>query len=194
MGEREEKIIDTAISVFCRYGVKRTTMNDIAGEAGIVRQTLYNVYANKEEILRAVIQLSTDRALAAIEAGCAEADTLGDKLDIVFDYMAVRPFEMLSATPHADEIISGVNDAAKEEISSAYERYRVVIENLLVPYETQIRSRGMTTNQLSDFIRYSVKGFKLEARDKKHLMELLDSLKLLVLMQSDTAKRAKEPS
>jgi len=181
MNEREEKIIDAAVRVFSRYGVKRTTMNDIAQEAGVVRQTLYNAYANKEEILRAVIQLFNERALAAIEAGSAEAATLDEKLDILFEHMVVRPFELLNATPHADEIVEGVNDAGKEEMSSAYQRYRQMIESLLTPYEITAKARGVTAAQLSDLVVHAVKGFKHDARNKKHLLELLKSLKVLVL-------------
>ena len=48
MEQREVKIVDAAFRVFSRYGVKRTTMNDIAEEAGLVRQTLYTVYKNKD--------------------------------------------------------------------------------------------------------------------------------------------------
>lgn len=186
MAKREEIIIDAAIRVFSRYGVKRTTMNDIAEEAGIVRQTLYNVYANKEEILRAAIQLLNDRSLAAIEAGCADAATLGDKLDILFEHMTVRPFELLSATPHADEIIEGFSDAAREELCSAYARYEATIETVLVPYETRLGLHGLTPKQLSDLILHAAKGFKRDARDKEHLLKLLESLKLMVLRMVDT--------
>ena len=139
MGTREDRIIEAAIRVFSRYGVKRTTMNDIAGEAGIVRQTLYNAYANKEELLRATIRWFADQTLAAIEADGARAATLGETLDIVFEHVAVRPFDLLDATPHAEDIIGGFNEAARDELATAGERTRMAIEDLLAPYETRIR-------------------------------------------------------
>lgn len=186
MEKREERIVDAAIRVFSRYGVKRTTMNDIAGEAGIVRQTLYNAFANKDEVLRAAIRLHTDRSVAAIKAGSAEATDLGDTLDILFEHMVVRPYELINATPHADDIVSGFNDAAREEIAVAGERYRALIESLLVSHAKEIRALGLTTHQLADFVQRSAVGCKHDARNKKHLLELLASLKVLVLKAVDS--------
>ena len=181
MDERDEKIVDAAMRVFSRYGVKRTTMHDIASEAGIARQTLYNAYSNKDEVLRATIRLFTDRALAGIAAEGAEAAALGDKLDVVFTHMVVRPFELLRASPEADDIVSGFNTAGRDEMAACDERFRVAIEKILTPTERQIAAAGLTPRQLSDFVRTTAKAFKYEARNKKHLVQLLDALKVSVL-------------
>ena len=187
MDDREKNILEAAIRVISRYGVKRTSMNDIACEAGIVRQTLYTVYASKDEVLRATIRFLADRSLAAIEADGVDALPLGDKLDILFEHMAVRPFDMLNATPDADDIISGFNDAARDEISKAAERHRLAIEQVLAPHDPRVCAAGLTTHQLSDFIQRALVAFKHDARDKMHLLDLLKSLKLLVLRVSDGA-------
>lgn len=184
MDEREQKIVDAAIVVFSRYGVKRTTMNDIAGEAGIVRQTLYNVYANKDEVLRAAIRLHADRSVGAIEEACADTTYLGDQLDIVFKHLVVEPFEMIHATPHADEIIEGFNEAAKEELAKAEERYRAAVEKLLTPHAKRIEAAGLSCHQLSDFAVKAWGGFKHKVKTKKHLLELLAALKILILKVS----------
>ena len=181
MDEREENIVEAAIRVFSRYGVKRTTMNDIAGEAGIVRQTLYNVYRNKDDVLRAVIQWHVEDSLTAIERESAGAAGLGDKLDILFEHMIIKPFEQLNASPHADDIISGINEAAREEIRGASESYRRAIEGFLAPFREQIVEAGMTPAQLADLIQTSAAAFKHEAGSRKRLLELLSSLKALVL-------------
>ena len=187
MSQREEKIVDAAFRVFSRYGAKRTTMNDIASEAGIARQTLYNVFSNKDDVLRASIRIYTDRSLAAIEAETADAESLGDKLDILFDHMVVRPFDILSAFPDADDLISGFNQAARDEIETSNERFRVAIEAMLKPYEKQIGKAGLSTSQLADFIRSSAKGFKHNVRNKKHLQQQLAALKVMALKVAEKA-------
>lgn len=181
MDDREKTVIEAAIGVFVRYGVKRTTMHDIASEAGIARQTLYNLYANKDEVVRAAIRWHTNQSLAAIEAECATAATLADKLDRVFEHMVVAPFDLLHASPHADDIITGFNDAARAEILAAGERYRLAIERALAPCETRLRSAGLGAHELSDLIQVSGFAFKHEARNRQHLLDLLASLKGLVL-------------
>ncbi len=90
MTEKEIHIIEAAFAVFLRYGAKRTSMNDIAQEAGIARQTLYNAFSNKDVVLRATIRLFTERAMVEIEKGLKSCESLGDQLDIVFEQLAVN--------------------------------------------------------------------------------------------------------
>ena len=55
MSGKDNKIISAAYDCFIRYGVKRTTMGDVAQAAGVSRPTLYASYSNKEELLGGVI-------------------------------------------------------------------------------------------------------------------------------------------
>lgn len=181
MDDREKNILEAAVVVFVRYGVKRTTMNDIAGEAGIARQTLYNVYANKDEVLRGVIRLMMDQALAAVEAECATAETLGGKIDSAFRHMVVEPYERLHASPHAEDIITGFNDAARDELETASVRYRALLETMLAPHAKPLRAAGLTPREVADVVGTASKAFKYEAPDRKTLARLLASLKALVL-------------
>ena len=68
MLDKQRTILTSAYNVFCRYGVKRATMNDIATEAGVARQTLYNTFNNKETIIQAIMLHYTEATLAEIEA------------------------------------------------------------------------------------------------------------------------------
>lgn len=181
MDDREERIVAAALRVILRYGVRRTTMNDIAKEAGLVRQTLYNVFASKEEVLRATIRRLTEQALADIEAAAAETDGLGGKLDAVFEHLVLRHFDMLRASPDADDIIRGFNEAAREEIALATERYRAVVEAMLLPYEAQLSASGLTAKGLSDCVQQAMMAFKHDARDRAHLSGLLATLRVLIL-------------
>ncbi len=182
MSERKEAIVKAAFQVFSRYGLKRTTMHDIAEEAGVTRQTLYNLFANKDELLRATIRLHADRSIATIEARCAGVRDLGDKLDIVFDCLVVVPWVLVHATPHGDEILSGVRDVARQEVALADSRYEAMLETMLAPCADNLSSVGMTVGQLCDLIQRSWYGIRHKARDRDHLDALLASLKTLVLI------------
>jgi len=181
MDSREERIVDAAIAVFSRYGVQRTTMNDIAGEAGVARQTIYNVFANKDEILRAAIRLYAARAIAAIEDECAQTEALGAQLDVAFEHLIAEPFEMMHASPHADEIVTGFRDAAKAELAIAEARYRDVLTELLTPHEKALRAAGHTPAALADVIFKSWYGFKHNADDLDQLRALQRGMKAMVL-------------
>ena len=181
MEKKEENIIEAAFGVFSRFGVKRTTMNDIATEAKIARQTLYNAFENKDDVLRAMIRLNTKRTLAAIEAGFQGATDLGEKIDISFEHIVVIPCAMLRASPHFEELVNGFKDTSKKELEAGEKQYKKVFEELLHPYAAQIQDNGLTLPDLADCVILSTNGFKRDSKDEKHLRTLLSNLKALVL-------------
>ena len=185
MTEREENIIEAAVRLFSRYGVKRTSMNDIAAGAGIARQTLYNAFSNKDEVLRATIRLFSDRATAQIEADLEGAKDLGGRLDVIFKHIAIAPFDLLNASPNAEDIVAGFNASSQKEIAAAAERNRVIIARTMEPYESAIEKNGLTLDQFADFVQRSATGAKYNASNRKHLLRLLAALKVAALKVAD---------
>lgn len=49
--ETKKKLIDATISCVKRWGMEKTSLNDIAREAGCARQTVYNYYKNKDDLI-----------------------------------------------------------------------------------------------------------------------------------------------
>ena len=182
MTEREVSIIEAAYQVFMRYGVQRTSMNDIAQEAGIARQTLYNSFKNKDAILQATIRLFTERALSTIESGLEREADVGPRLDIVFTEIAVKPYEILHASHNGADIIQGMNKTSQSEIQASAEKFRAVIETILTPLSDRLGPAGMTPADLSDLIQKAAHAAKTQARNLDHLHRLLGTLKNLVLL------------
>src|SRR5687767_4279485 len=56
--ETRRRIVEAAAGLFLRDGYAATSMNAIAAEAGVAVQTIYASMRTKQEILRAVIQLT----------------------------------------------------------------------------------------------------------------------------------------
>jgi AcrR family transcriptional regulator len=63
-----DRLLDAAQAVFIAHGYARATMDAIAQAAGASRKTIYARYANKEEVLAAVIQRFLDLALPRAQA------------------------------------------------------------------------------------------------------------------------------
>jgi AcrR family transcriptional regulator len=53
--ERQEQILDAAAKVIIRLGYDKTTMKDIADEAGVSRRTVYLYFKGKEELFEALL-------------------------------------------------------------------------------------------------------------------------------------------
>lgn len=60
--ELKERIITTATEAFTSNGIKCITMDDIATTLGISKRTLYEVFADKESLLKeCILKVQTDR-------------------------------------------------------------------------------------------------------------------------------------
>ena len=53
--ELKDAIVAKAEEVFLRYGFRSVTMDDLSREMGISKKTLYQVFANKDDLVAAVI-------------------------------------------------------------------------------------------------------------------------------------------
>ena len=51
----EESILDAANRCVARFGIRRTTVEDVAREAGVSRGSVYRYFKDKEAIVRAVV-------------------------------------------------------------------------------------------------------------------------------------------
>lgn len=72
-------ILDAADKLFCKYGVDKTTMEQIAAEAGYSKPTLYGYFKDKDEVYFALvlefIQKIVGKVNDAIEARAPFAET-----------------------------------------------------------------------------------------------------------------------
>ena len=109
MSERKVQILKAAEIVFSRYGVSKTTMNDIAKTAGVARQTLYNEYPNKESVLRATLRFGAEKTMAAVEARWRDQQDLGDKLETLFELGPLFWYDAVQSSPEIADLIDGIN-------------------------------------------------------------------------------------
>ena len=181
MNERDKNIIEAAVALFLRYGVKRTGMNDIADVAGISRQTLYKSFANKDAVLQATIRMLADKVVSDIEAGIAKTDNLGERLDVIFKHIAIEHFDVLQSSPNAEDIVAGVNASSQEELEAGAKRNIELIGRVLSSYAAEIEKNGLTVDQLADFVQRSASAAKQSATNRTHLLQLLGALKASVL-------------
>lgn len=78
--EVRQRILDTALQLFTDYGLRRTTMEDVASRCGIGRATLYRRFRDKDQLFQAVIFREMQRHLAIIDASVRSQPTPLDGL------------------------------------------------------------------------------------------------------------------
>jgi TetR/AcrR family transcriptional regulator, repressor for uid operon len=102
--ETSARILDAAYEVFCRIGIQRTTMEDVARRAGVSRITVYRRFANKgalvDQVVRREIRRYFDQFLLDIE----QAETAADRVVVGFvsSLRAIRRNPLIGGLMAAD--------------------------------------------------------------------------------------------
>ena len=81
--KREEKrdyIVKRAKELFARYGLKKTTMDDIASKCDLSKATLYYYFESKEDIFKLVLESEFNIFRCKMEQVLSEAESPHDKL------------------------------------------------------------------------------------------------------------------
>ena len=100
-----EHIFAAALTLFGRHGFQRTSMADIAREAGIARATLYLRFSDKPALFEALATSLVDEALAKAEAAWSPDAPLSKNIAATLLAKDLGFFHMLNATPHGAEVL-----------------------------------------------------------------------------------------
>jgi len=77
----EEAVLDAAKSCCDRWGMAKVTIDDIAGEAGVSRATIYRMFPGGKDVLFDALRVrETEEFLVALRDGVADATTLDELL------------------------------------------------------------------------------------------------------------------
>ncbi len=94
--ENKDKIVAGAGEMFMRYGVRSVTMDDVARELGMSKKTLYQSFANKDELVMEISKAHIERE--KIEFASVELDS-ANALDELFRITKCVRKSMQSVNP-----------------------------------------------------------------------------------------------
>ena len=75
-----DRVVSGALAQFEDFGIRRTTMEDVARRAGVARVTVYRRFANKERLVEAVVLGEAQRFFAELEAATARFGSVEDRI------------------------------------------------------------------------------------------------------------------
>jgi AcrR family transcriptional regulator len=180
MNERNIKLVEAAQNVFSRYGYGKSTMNDIAREAGVARATLYNAYASKEDMLRAAVRHHADTTRIDVMQAWEQLDTFDAKLDVFFDLVPLKWYDMAQTMPDSAELIEGMHAIAHEEIFAIASDWTTRFETLVLDHAKPGSPAHDNAKALGDFIYSAGMNAKIGVADRAELQSRLVMLKLSV--------------
>jgi AcrR family transcriptional regulator len=112
--DKRNRILDAAQSLFVRYGVKRTSIDDVAREAGIAKGTVYLSFKSKAELFSAIADRLCANTLADARRIVLEATPPTDRLVGVLDCYIGATHRLVAQSPHIAELT-----ASTEALSAA---------------------------------------------------------------------------
>ena len=182
-----DRILSAAESIFARFGFRRASMSQIAGEAGLTRQALYHHYSSKEALFRAVVEQLHELAYEAEavaglnqeEAGGGLADILASQIAARFRYL----LECIEESPQAEELLSEHQLQTRDLYQSFIEHnadLRVETINRVCAKQGLCLQNGMTSRDLARCIQIAIRGFNDLRLNASTLAELDRMIRLLV--------------
>jgi len=130
--DRLGTILDAAYRCFARHGASRTTMDDIAAEAGLSRTALYQYVRNKDDVLERLCRRLFDDALTRARAAAHTGDDLVVRLEGVLGTKLELVLEILADSPHHAAELLGAGARIAAEVGAAYQvRLRDLVTEVL---------------------------------------------------------------
>jgi len=160
--EKHEAILAAARTLFGHYGYRRTSIDDIAQEAGIAKGTVYLYFKSKEEIFRALSQQLLDHVLAHAEEA-AETVTpielcLRAMVEAKFGYF----FDLMHQSAHVRELIDAKNSLCADLFAQADQRYlRILTKTIataVAAKELRLAEVGLDPTSAAELLIRSASG------------------------------------
>ena len=178
---RREDVLDAANRVFLRFGYRRTTMGDIAHEAGISRPALYPLFSSKEEIFSAVLTRVLGSEIAEIRVAVAKAATPAEKLMVALDVWCVRNYEITTASPLAADLYQSSLQVASTVAGKATAELEAILAEVLEPLVRSQRTVSLKALELARLVSQATVGFKATTKSSKQLRATVRGLIDVVL-------------
>jgi AcrR family transcriptional regulator len=163
--DRLTAVLDSTYECLLLYGVRRTTMDDIAARTGLSRSSLYTYVRNKDEAFRLLAERLYSRALGAAEAAASDSGAtagqralgiLTAKLDLVLP---------MGDSPHVAELLDARARLAGDICTAFGDRMRVLLTEVFGQAGTDYRPQDAAEICLT-----LIRGFE-SAPDQAHLLQ-----------------------
>jgi len=179
--DKKQRIINTAKTVFLKYGYGRVTMNDLAQAAGISRPALYLVFSKKEDEFRAVVRQMAREVAGDVNEGLGAIKSPMDKLKFVCEVWMVRPFDWLSQSPEAREVFESSHDFAQEAVTEAMCLFEGDLKSVIDLFPKGALAKGISHKRAAHLLAGAIAGIKKTSRNSSELREKIHDLITMVI-------------
>jgi AcrR family transcriptional regulator len=161
--DRSDEILSAAVAVFFRHGFHRVTMEDVAREARVSRQTVYARFGNKEALFVSAARNLFDQAHEAARAALAGPGDLWERVRAAFEAGNVAHVRELERSDHAAELWATQTTVLKAVVTAKERRMMTLIAGAVTAAHRKGEIRlpvGVSARDLAEVLVVADAGFK----------------------------------
>ena len=171
-----ERILEAAYECVARYGLGKTTVEDVTRAARVSRATVYRYFpSGRDQLVREVIAWETGRFFGRLAEAVAGAGDFAGLLEeaLVFAHRAIEEHEVLQ------KILETEPERLLPQLTVQSERILVFIRGFLVPYLERERLRpGVDPAEAADYVSRMLLSFtaspgRWDLTDRAQVAELV---------------------
>ena len=185
MDERACQIAKAGYEVISRYGIRRATMNDIAAAAGVSRQTVYNFFPNREELLVGTARYHFNSKWQVIREATQTVEDRSERFAILLDTLVVSSWQSIQTMPHADELELEFDTTMRKRLIEVHEESTRNLCEFFLPYEDRLQTRGLSAENLGEMLHLSIVGLKLSSTSAEQIKAVVATLKACLIAVTD---------
>ncbi len=150
---RQERILDAATTLLIRWGYRKTTIDDVAREAGVGKGTIYLHWKDKTELFQAAIWRASAQVTEEAKASIA-ADPQGGLAHRFWTHgmMAILRNPLLA------KIMQGNSDIFQGFIGTLPQSTVAEAKEIFTRHFSQLQQAGLIRNDISVAIAYHIFG------------------------------------
>ncbi|MGW5867713.1 TetR/AcrR family transcriptional regulator [Streptomyces sp. NPDC055239] len=103
--DRLDEVLDATYDSLTRYGVRRTTMDDIASTMGVSRSAVYQYVRNKDDAFRKLAERLHAQALARARQAAADDTSSAERIRGVLEAKLDLVLRLAGDSPHSAELL-----------------------------------------------------------------------------------------
>jgi AcrR family transcriptional regulator len=180
---KRQSILAAALIQFGRYGFRRTSMADIAKEAGVSRASLYSHFENKGEIFRGLSASLHEDALrdaATALKGNDGAARLEERVESALVAQLGWRRERVTNAPHASEFADENSQLCGDVVSNSSSRFQELLAAALDAAaregEVDLKAARLTAKSAAELLRLAAAGLELDAPHRETFRARLKNL------------------
>jgi AcrR family transcriptional regulator len=166
---RTDQILEATRTMFLRYGYRRTSVDEIAREAGVAKATLYAHFAGKDELFRAMIRRFQDEVHRRSDAAEAMNGPIAERMAELLSAQYCTVLEWFADAAHLHELklfaraspVGTFDDGP----STLRERVEKVLRNAESSGELAVPPNGVSIGELARILIFTAHGAKVRQRE-----------------------------